>query len=77
MNEIKFNEYRIVFTFKNGNDLIGYITERECTDLKIMIDYSFSLVQKYGYKYGDIIEIEIYRKIDDTYFSVYDNVMLD
>ena len=75
MAKIKYNNYNLVFTFQNGTDLIQYFTGRKCTDLNNMIDYCFSWIDKFGDKYGEIIEVEIYEKINGDYFLVYDNVM--
>ena len=75
MNQIKKRaNYYIVFTFAHYDDIISYFTSRQCTDLRSMIDYCDKIDEVLEYKYGKLLETEIYERKDDVYLLVYDNV---
>ena len=75
MEEIKQTAFYITFTFINGIDIISYHTRRTCHGLDEMIGYCDKLIYKFGDKYGDIAEIEIYKRENGVYSLVYDKVL--
>lgn len=60
-------KYNIVFTFAFGDDIIQYLTQRECTDLETMADYVKMWLDKYEYKYGEFMWCKIYEGKDLVY----------
>lgn len=76
MTQSKYKKYYLVFTFIYEDcDMIEYVTSRKCTDLDYMIDYCFAWIDKFGDKFGECIEIEIYENSHANDFLVYDNVI--